>query len=40
MFTTGVPAPLTNPSVERLLKEADALYASRRKRANPNEFDG
>lgn len=40
MFTTGVPAPQTNPSVERLLKEADALYASRRKRANPNEFDG
>ena len=40
MFTTGVPAPLSNSSVERLLKEADALYASRKKRANPNEFDG
>ena len=39
MFTTGVPAPLTNPSIERLLKEADALYASRKKRAKPNEFD-
>ena len=39
MFTTGVPAPLSNSSVERLLKEADALYASRKKLANPNEFD-
>lgn len=39
MYTTGVPAPLTNPSVDRLLEEADALYASRRKRAHPNEFD-
>ena len=39
MYTTGVPAPLTNPSIERLLKEADALYASRKKLANPNEFD-
>jgi hypothetical protein len=40
MFTTGVPAPLTNPSIEQLLKEADALYASRKKRAKPNEFNG
>ena len=39
MFTTGVPAPLTNPSIEKLLREADALYASRKKRANPNEFN-
>ena len=39
MYTTGVPAPLTNPSVERLLKEADELYASRRKRTHPNEFE-
>jgi hypothetical protein len=39
MFTTGVPAPLTNPSIEKLLIEADALYASRKKRANPNEFN-
>ena len=40
MFTNGVPAPLTNPSIEQLLKEADVLYASRKKRAKPNEFDG
>jgi hypothetical protein len=40
MFTTGVPVPLTNPSIDLLLKEADALYASRKKRAKPNEFDG
>ena len=39
MFTTGVPVPLTNPSIERLLKEADSLYASRKNRAKPNEFD-
>ena len=39
MFTTGVPAPITNPSIERLLKEADALYAARKKLANLNEFD-
>ena len=38
MFTTGVPAPLTDPLVERLLKDADELYAVRKKRANPNEF--
>ena len=39
MFTTGVPVPLTSPSIERLLEEADALYASRKNRANPEEFD-
>ncbi len=39
MFTTGIPVPLTNPPIEQLLKEADTLYASRKKHANPNEFN-
>ena len=39
MFTTGVPNRVKDPEVERLLKEADELYASRRKRSNPNEFN-
>jgi hypothetical protein len=39
MFTTGVPTPLSNSSVELLLEEADALYASRKKLAHLNEFD-
>ena len=39
MFTTGVPYRVKDPEVERLLKEADELYASRRKRSNPNEFN-
>ena len=38
MFTTGVPYRVKDPDVEQLLKEADELYASRKKRANPNEF--
>jgi hypothetical protein len=39
MYTTGIPVPLTNPPIEQLLKEADTLYASRKKHANPNEFN-
>jgi hypothetical protein len=39
MFTTGVPYRVKNNEVDRLLKEADELYASRKKRANPLEFD-
>ena len=39
MFTTGVPYRIKDTEVEQLLKEADELYASRKKRANPNEFN-
>ena len=48
MFTTGIPYRakdtkvaqlLEDTEVAELLKEADALYASRKKRANPSEFD-
>ena len=39
MFTTGIPYRVKDTEVEELLKEADALYASRKKRTNPSEFD-
>jgi len=39
MFTTGVPYRVKDPELEKLLKETDELYASRRKRSNPNEFN-
>lgn len=39
MFTTGIPYRVKDTEVDELLKEADALYASRKKRANPSEFD-
>ena len=39
LFTTGVPARVKDPEVDKLLKVADELYASRKKRSNPNEFN-
>ena len=48
MFTTGIPYQVKDTKVAQLvedtevaelIKEADALYASRKKRANPSEFD-
>jgi hypothetical protein len=39
MFTTGVLFRNKVTEVEKLLKEADELYASRKKRFQPNEFD-
>lgn len=39
MFTTGVPYRKKDLEIEQLLKEADDLYASRKKRAKPNEFN-
>jgi hypothetical protein len=48
MFTTGIPYRVKDTKVAQLvedtevaelIKEADALYASRKKRANPSEFD-
>jgi hypothetical protein len=39
MFTTGIPYRVKDTKVEQLLKEADALYASRRRRSKPNEFN-
>lgn len=40
MFTTGVPYRKKDSEIDQLLKEADELYASRKKRAKTNEFDG
>ena len=39
MFTTGIPYRVKDTEVEQLLKEADALYASRKRRSKPNEFN-